>query len=129
MHAPSSEYHHGDALPAVSLTDSSILLLLDAGAAAARRPAGVAGEPGRHARDAAPEHVGRRGPLVGCGASHAAAQQRRPRAGGGAAEWAHGGGVQQRRAAQVRWVEAADGVGAVQHYPRSRDCPNLEDPS
>jgi hypothetical protein len=28
VHTPSSEYHHGDASPAVSLTDSSILLLL-----------------------------------------------------------------------------------------------------
>jgi hypothetical protein len=27
-HTPSSEYHHGDASPAISLTDSSILLLL-----------------------------------------------------------------------------------------------------
>ena len=28
MHTPSSEYHHGDASPAISLTDSSILLEL-----------------------------------------------------------------------------------------------------
>jgi NAD(P)-dependent dehydrogenase (short-subunit alcohol dehydrogenase family) len=38
VHTPSSEYHHGDASPAISLTDGSILLLLRRVFAGVRKP-------------------------------------------------------------------------------------------
>jgi hypothetical protein len=45
VHTPSSEYHHGDASPAISLTDSSILLLqLGTALAAARGSCAAARE-------------------------------------------------------------------------------------